>query len=92
MKNHQPIKGAIAIITAGVLFACINTLIPKLTSISPIDSSVIALVQYLIAFVFLVPSMNNVGFFFAENRPFWTTLFSHFSFSYWYSMLDNGIG
>ncbi|MEG9482225.1 DMT family transporter [Mannheimia sp. HC-2023] len=63
MKNHQPIKGAIAIITAGVLFACINTLIPKLTSISPIDSSVIALVQYLIAFVFLVPSMNNVGFF-----------------------------
>lgn len=63
MKNHQPIKGAIAIITAGVLFACINTLIPKLTSISPIDSSVIALVQYLIAFVFLVPSMNHVGFF-----------------------------
>ncbi|MFA9488189.1 MULTISPECIES: DMT family transporter [unclassified Mannheimia] len=63
MKNHQPIKGAVAIITAGVLFACINTLIPKLTSISQIDSSVIALVQYLIAFVFLVPSMNNVGFF-----------------------------
>ncbi|QLB18980.1 DMT family transporter [Mannheimia granulomatis] len=63
MKKYQPIKGAIAIITAGVLFACINTLIPKLTSISPIDSSVIALVQYLVAFVFLLPSMSNIGFF-----------------------------
>lgn len=62
MKTHQPIKGAVAIITAGVLFACINTLIPKLTSISPIDSSVIALVQYLVAFIFLLPSMNNIGF------------------------------
>lgn len=46
-----------------MLFACINTLIPKLTSISPIDSNVIALVQYLAAFIFLVPSMNNIGFF-----------------------------
>ncbi|MDH2997262.1 hypothetical protein A1D22_06195 [Pasteurellaceae bacterium LFhippo2] len=63
MPSHQPIKGAIAIITAGVLFACINTLVPKLTSISPIDASVIALVQYLAAFVFLMPSMASMGFF-----------------------------
>ncbi|WP_373777336.1 DMT family transporter [Glaesserella sp.] len=63
MQNHQPIKGAIAIITAGVLFACINTLIPKLTSVSTIDASVIALVQYLAAFLFLMPSMSNMGFF-----------------------------
>lgn len=60
--SHSPIKGAIAIITAGVLFACINTLIPKLTSVSPIDSSVVALVQYLVAFLFLMPSMGNMGF------------------------------
>ncbi|MDP0121954.1 hypothetical protein Q7394_04685 [Glaesserella parasuis] len=44
MANHQPVKGAIAIITAGFLFACVNTLIPKLTSVSAIDASVIALV------------------------------------------------
>lgn len=62
MQTHQPVKGAIAIITAGILFACVNTLIPKLTSISPIDSSVIALVQYLFAFLFLLPSMVNLGF------------------------------
>ncbi|QIW16105.1 hypothetical protein A4G20_07050 [Pasteurellaceae bacterium RH1A] len=62
MPNHQPVKGAIAIITAGFLFACVNTLIPKLTSVSSIDSSVVALVQYLVAFIFLVPSMNNAGF------------------------------
>lgn len=63
MSNHQPVKGAIAIITAGFLFACVNTLIPKLTSVSAIDASVIALVQYLVAFVFLMPSMANMGFF-----------------------------
>ncbi|OOH91085.1 EamA family transporter [Pasteurellaceae bacterium 15-036681] len=63
MPNHQPIKGAIAIITAGILFACINTLVPKLTSVSPIDASVIALAQYLAAFVFLMPSMTSMGFF-----------------------------
>lgn len=63
MSNHQPVKGAIAIITAGFLFACVNTLIPKLTSVSAIDASVIALVQYLVAFVFLMPSMTNMGFF-----------------------------
>lgn len=63
MANHQPVKGAIAIITAGFLFACVNTLIPKLTSVSAIDVSVIALVQYLVAFVFLMPSMANMGFF-----------------------------
>lgn len=62
MSSHQPVKGAIAIITAGVLFACVNTLIPKLSSVSPIDPSVIALVQYLVAFIFLLPSMMNVGF------------------------------
>lgn len=62
MQTHQPVKGAIAIITAGVLFACVNTLIPKLTSVSPIDASVIALVQYLVAFIFLLPSMMNLGF------------------------------
>lgn len=63
MSNHQPVKGAIAIITAGFLFACVNTLIPKLTSVSAIDASVIALVQYLVAFIFLMPSMANMGFF-----------------------------
>ncbi|MWQ03790.1 EamA family transporter [Glaesserella parasuis] len=63
MANHQPVKGAIAIITAGFLFACVNTLIPKLTSVSAIDASVIALVQYLVAFIFLMPSMANMGFF-----------------------------
>ncbi len=63
MSNHQPVKGAIAIITEGFLFACVNTLIPKLTSVSAIDASVIALVQYLVAFVFLMPSMSNMGFF-----------------------------
>lgn len=62
MSNHQPIKGAIAIVTAGFLFACVNTLIPKLTSVSSIDSSVVALVQYLAAFIFLLPSMGNIGF------------------------------
>ena len=63
MQTHQPVKGAIAIITAGILFACVNTLIPKLTSVSPIDASVIALVQYLMAFLFLMPSMATMGFF-----------------------------
>ncbi|KMK51268.1 membrane protein [[Actinobacillus] muris] len=63
MRNHQPIKGALAIVSAGVLFACINTLIPKLTSVSPLDASVIALVQYLAAFLFLMPSMAQMGFF-----------------------------
>ncbi|MDG6273749.1 DMT family transporter [Glaesserella parasuis] len=63
MANHQPVKGSIAIITAGFLFACVNTLIPKLTSVSAIDASVIALVQYLVAFIFLMPSMANMGFF-----------------------------
>ncbi|MCT8823132.1 DMT family transporter [Glaesserella parasuis] len=63
MSHHHPVKGAIAIITAGFLFACVNTLIPKLTSVSTIDASVIALVQYLVAFVFLMPSMANMGFF-----------------------------
>ncbi|QGM80563.1 DMT family transporter [Otariodibacter oris] len=63
MQNHQPIKGAIAIISAGVLFAGVNTLIPKLTSVSSIDASVVALVQYLAAFLFLMPSMVNAGFF-----------------------------
>lgn len=63
MTTHQPIKGAIAITTAGFLFACVNTLIPKLTSVSTIDASVIALVQYLAAFLFLLPSMSNMGFF-----------------------------
>ncbi|MCK3656898.1 hypothetical protein A4G19_14620 [Pasteurellaceae bacterium Macca] len=62
VMSHQPLKGALAIVIAGVLFACVNTLVPKLTSISSIDASVIALVQYLVAFVFLVPSMTNVGF------------------------------
>lgn len=61
--SHQPVKAALAIISAGVLFACVNTLIPKLTSVSPIDASVIALVQYLAAFLFLMPSMINIGFF-----------------------------
>ncbi|QBQ64441.1 DMT family transporter [Actinobacillus indolicus] len=63
MSHHHPVKGTIAIITAGFLFACVNTLIPKLTSVSTIDASVIALVQYLVAFVFLMPSMANMGFF-----------------------------
>ncbi|MDO9778262.1 DMT family transporter [Glaesserella parasuis] len=63
MSHHHPVKGAIAIITAGFLFACVNTLIPKLTSVSAIDASVIALVQYLVAFIFLMPSMANMGFF-----------------------------
>lgn len=63
MSHHQPIKAAFAIVSAGVLFACVNTLIPKLTSVSPIDASVIALVQYLAAFLFLMPSMIHVGFF-----------------------------
>lgn len=62
MQPHHPIKGALAITSAGVLFACVNTLIPKLTSISPIDASVIALIQYLAAFLFLLPSMMNMGF------------------------------
>lgn len=61
--SHQPVKAALAIISAGVLFACVNTLIPKLTSVSPIEASVIALVQYLAAFLFLMPSMIHVGFF-----------------------------
>lgn len=39
-----------------------NTLVPKLTSISDIHSSAIALVQYLVAFLFLLPSMGAVGF------------------------------
>lgn len=63
MKTNKPIKAALAIISAGVLFACVNTLIPKLTSVSPIDAGVIALVQYMAAFLFLMPSMINVGFF-----------------------------
>lgn len=62
MQTHQPVKAALAIVTAGILFACINTLIPKLTSISPIDASVIALMQYLVAFLFLLPSMIKMGF------------------------------
>lgn len=62
MQTHQPVKAALAIVTAGILFACINTLIPKLTSISPIDASVIALMQYLVAFLFLLPSMMKMGF------------------------------
>ncbi|MDH2925496.1 drug/metabolite transporter (DMT)-like permease [Nicoletella semolina] len=63
MQSHQPIKGAIAIVIAGILFACINTLIPKLTSVSPIDAGVVALMQYLFAFIFLMPSMGTMGFF-----------------------------
>lgn len=63
MKTNKPINAALAIISAGVLFACVNTLIPKLTSVSPIDAGVIALVQYMAAFLFLMPSMINVGFF-----------------------------
>lgn len=63
MQQAQPIKAALAIITAGVLFACVNTLIPKLTSVSPIDAGVVALVQYMVAFLFLLPSMISVGFF-----------------------------
>lgn len=63
MTTNKPISAALAIISAGVLFACVNTLIPKLTSVSPIDAGVIALVQYMVAFLFLMPSMINVGFF-----------------------------
>lgn len=62
MQTHQPVKGAIAIITAGVFFACVNTLIQKLSQVTSINGSVIALVQYLAAFIFLLPSMISIGF------------------------------
>ncbi|AWX15370.1 EamA family transporter [Mergibacter septicus] len=55
--THYPIKGAIAMVSAGVFFAVINTLTPLLSQTSNIASTNVALYQYLIALVFLLPSL-----------------------------------
>lgn len=56
--HHQPIKGAIAMIAAGIFFAVINTLTPLLSQYSPdFTSTNISFYQYLIALLFLLPSL-----------------------------------
>lgn len=57
---HQPVKGAIAMVAAGLFFAAINSLTQILGTVnadSPIASTNIALYQYLFALFFLLPSL-----------------------------------
>ncbi|MDH3000130.1 hypothetical protein A1D23_07985 [Chelonobacter oris] len=58
---HHPVKGALAMILAGIVFAVINTLTQLLGTQTPIDSASVALYQYLFALLFLAPSLFRAG-------------------------------
>lgn len=58
---HHPIKGALAMVLAGVVFAVINTLTQILGTQTTIDSASVALFQYLFALFFLAPSLFKAG-------------------------------
>ncbi|MGV7079011.1 DMT family transporter [Testudinibacter sp. P80/BLE/0925] len=58
---HHPIKGALAMILAGIVFAVINTLTQILGTQTTIDSASVALFQYLFALLFLAPSLFRAG-------------------------------
>ncbi|WP_235961319.1 DMT family transporter [Spirabiliibacterium mucosae] len=58
---HHPIKGAVAMILAGVVFAAINALTQILGLHSAISSQSVALYQYLFALLFLAPSLFRAG-------------------------------
>ncbi|TNH03703.1 DMT family transporter [Testudinibacter sp. TR-2022] len=61
MMLHHPVKGALAMILAGFVFAVINTLTQILGANSTIDSASVALYQYLFALLFLAPSLFKAG-------------------------------
>ena len=58
---HHPVKGALSMVLAGVVFALINTLTQILGADTQIDSSSVALYQYLFALLFLAPSLFRAG-------------------------------
>ncbi|MGR6981546.1 DMT family transporter [Testudinibacter sp. P27/CKL/0425] len=58
---HHPIKGALAMVLAGVVFAVINTVTQVLGTETQIDSASVALYQYLFALLFLAPSLLRAG-------------------------------
>lgn len=59
--QHHPIKGASAMIIAGMVFAVINTLTQLLGTDKQVDPASVALYQYLFALLFLAPSLFKAG-------------------------------
>jgi drug/metabolite transporter (DMT)-like permease len=61
MKLHNPIKGAISMLAAVTSFAFINVITQYLGVIQHVSSSTIALFQYSIALVFILPYAISLG-------------------------------
>ncbi|MGR3808483.1 DMT family transporter [Pasteurella testudinis] len=68
---HHPIKGALAMVLAGIVFAAINTLTQVLGANTNIDSASVALYQYLFALLFLAPSLFKAGLKVLKTEHLW---------------------
>ncbi|WP_114765559.1 DMT family transporter [Vibrio rhodolitus] len=60
-SNHHPIKGASWMLTAGLAFAIVNSLAQVASINFGLSSTTVALVQYAIALVVILPYLKTLG-------------------------------
>lgn len=59
--NHHPIQGASWILTAGLAFAIVNSLVQVASINHGLSSTTVALVQYAIALLVILPYLKTLG-------------------------------
>ena len=61
MSRHQPVQGASWMLTAGLAFAIVNSIAQYLSINFGLPSTMVALVQYAIALVVILPYLRTLG-------------------------------
>jgi len=61
MSSHSPIQGASWMLTAGFAFAAVNSLAQYVSIHFSLSSTFVALVQYAVAFVVILPYLKTLG-------------------------------
>ena len=61
MSQHQPVQGASWMLTAGLAFAIVNSIAQYLSINFGLPSTMVALVQYAIALVVILPYLRTLG-------------------------------
>ncbi len=61
MSQHQPVQGASWMLTAGLAFAIVNSIAQYVSMNFGLPSTMVALVQYAIALVVILPYLRTLG-------------------------------
>lgn len=61
MSQHNPMQGAVWMLSAGVCFALVNTLAQYVSFQMHLPSTMVAFIQYAIAFIVMLPWLSKIG-------------------------------